>query len=94
MPGDRVELIADDVGRIAAFVDALARFPSAPRWALVGGFDVNVRIERVHRLTNDIDTVARDQAQLVELLLAEPDADRLDATKLRFTAGAWLSTST
>ena len=56
MPGDRIELIADDGGRIAAFVDALARFPSEPRWALVGGFAVNVRIERVHRLTNDIDT--------------------------------------
>lgn len=88
MPGDRIELIADDDGRIAAFVDALARFPTEPRWALVGGFAVNVRIERVHRLTNDIDTVARDQAQLVELLVAEPDADRLDAAKLRFTAGA------
>lgn len=88
MPGDRIELIADDGGRIAAFVDALARFPTEPRWALVGGFAVNVRIERVHRLTNDIDAVARDQAQLVELLVAEPDADRLDAAKLRFKAGA------
>lgn len=87
MPGDHVELVADDGGRIAAFVDALARFPHEPAWALIGGFAVNVRIERVHRLTNDIDTVARDQAQLVELLVAEPDADRLDAAKLRFTAG-------
>ncbi len=88
VPGDRIELIADGVGRIAAFVDALARFPSEPRWALVGGFAVNVRIERIHRITNDIDTVARDQARLVELLVAEPDAERLDAAKLRFTAGA------
>lgn len=87
MPGDQVELVADGGGRIAAFVDALARFPDEPAWALVGGFAVNVRIERVHRLTNDIDTVARDQAQLVELLVAEPDADRLDTAKLRFTAG-------
>lgn len=87
MPGDHVELVADGGGRIAAFVDALARFPHEPAWALVGGFAVNVRIERVHRLTNDIDTVARDQTRLVELLVAEPDADRLDAAKLRFTAG-------
>lgn len=87
MPGDHVELVADGGGRIASFVEALARFPNEPTWALVGGFAVNVRIERVHRLTNDIDTVARDQTQLVELLVAEPDADRLDAAKLRFTAG-------
>lgn len=87
MPGNHVELVADSSGRIAAFVDALARFPNEPAWALVGGFAVNVRIERVHRLTNDIDTIARDQTQLVELLVAEPDADRLDAAKLRFTAG-------
>jgi len=87
VPGDHVELVADSGGRIAAFVDALARFPSEPAWALVGGFAVNVRIERVHRLTNDIDTIAREQTQLVELLVAEPDADRLDAAKLRFTAG-------
>lgn len=89
MPGDRVELVADRGGRIAAFVEALARFPPEPRWALVGGFAVNVRIERVHRLTNDIDAVARDQTQLVELLVAEPDAERLDVAKLRFTAGAF-----
>lgn len=87
MPGDHIELIADGGGRISAFVDALARFPKEPAWALVGGFAVNVRIERVHRLTNDIDTIARDQTQLVELLVAEPDADRLDTAKLRFTAG-------
>jgi len=87
VPGDHVELVADVGGRIASFVEALARFPDAPAWALVGGFAVNVRIERVHRITNDVDTVARDQTQLVELLVAEPDADRLDAAKLRLTAG-------
>lgn len=87
MPGDHVELVADGGGRIASFVDAVARFPKEPAWALVGGFAVNVRIERVHRLPNDIDTVARDQTELVELLVAQPDADRIDAAKLRFTAG-------
>lgn len=87
MPGDRVELVADTGGRIAAFVGALARFPTEPAWALVGGFAVNVRVARLHRLTNDIDTVAQDQTQFVELLVAEPDADRLDHAKLRFTAG-------
>lgn len=87
MHGDQVELVADRGGRIASFVEALGHFPTEPDWALVGGFAVNVRVARVHRLTNDIDTVARDQTQLIELLVAEPGADPLDQAKIRFTAG-------
>ncbi len=52
-------------------------------WAVVGGFAVNVRITHVHRLTNDLDTVSRDQTSLVEILVAEPGADRLDTAKLQ-----------
>lgn len=70
-----------------SFVSALSRFPREPRWAVVGGFAVNVRIARVHRLTNDLDTVSQDQASLVEILIADTETDRLDATKLRFTGG-------
>ena len=48
-----------------------------------GGFAVNVRITHIHRLTNDIDTVSRDQTKLVEVLVAEPDADRLATARLQ-----------
>ena len=77
MPGEAVTLAGDRGGRIRSFVAALARFPAEPQWAVVGGFAVNVRI------TNDIDTVSRDQTNLVEILVAEPDADRLAAARLQ-----------
>lgn len=87
MSGDQVLLVGDADGRIESFVSALARFPTLPRWALIGGFAVNVRIAQVHRLTNDLDTVSADQVALVEVLLAESDAEALSAAKLRFTGG-------
>ena len=62
---------------------ALARFPAEPAWAVVGGFAVNVRITRLHRLTNDIDTVSRDQTKLVEILVAAWNAARLAPAKLQ-----------
>ena len=83
MPGEAVILAGDRGGRIRSFVAALARFPAEPQWAVVGGFAVNVRITHIHRLTNDIDTVSRDQTKLVELLVAEPDADRLATARLQ-----------
>lgn len=85
MPGEQVVLVGDAGGRIRSFVCALARFPSEPPWVVVGGFAVNVRLSEVHRLTNDLDTISSSQAQLVEILLDAPDADRLDHAKLRFT---------
>lgn len=87
MPGDPIVLLGDRGGRIRSFVAALARFPEEPRWSVVGGFAVNIRLAHVHRLTNDLDTVSRDQASLVEILVAEPDADRLDAAKLQLHQG-------
>lgn len=83
VPGDPIVLVGDRGGRIRSFVAALGRFPAEPKWAVVGGFAVNVRITHVHRLTNDLDTVSRDQMSLVEILVAEPDAGRLDAAKLQ-----------
>lgn len=83
MPGDAIILVSDRGGRIRSFVDALTRFPSEPQWSVVGGFAVNVRITQVHRLTNDLDTLSRDQTSLVEVLVAELGADRLDAAKLQ-----------
>lgn len=86
MPGERVILVGDTGGRIHSFVAALGRFPDEPPWVVVGGFAVNVRISQVHRLTNDLDTISAQQAELVEVLLAQPDADRLEYAKLRFTS--------
>ena len=83
MPGKAVILAGDRGGRIRSFVAALARFPAEPQWAVVGGFAVNVRITHIHRLTNDIDTVSRDQTKLVEVLVAEPGADRLATARLQ-----------
>ena len=84
MPGDAIILVGDRGGRIRSFVDALTRFPAEPQWSVVGGFAVNIRINHVHRLTNDLDTVSRDQTSLVEILLTELDAERLNAAKLQF----------
>jgi hypothetical protein len=83
VPGDPIILVGDRGGRIRSFVAALGRFPAEPKWTVVGGFAVNVRITDVHRLTNDLDTVSRDQTSLVEILGAEPDADRLDTARLQ-----------
>ena len=79
MPGEPVVLVNGPGGHIRSFVDALARFPAEPQWAVMGGFAVYVRITDVHRVTNDLDTVSRNQPSLVEILVAEPDADRLAA---------------
>jgi hypothetical protein len=83
--GERVILVGDRGHRVRSFVSALGRFPREPHWVLVGGFAVNIRIAQVHRLTNDIDTVSRDQPKLVEVLLSAVQAERLDVAKLRMT---------
>ena len=88
MAGERVILAGDTGGRIRSFVSALERFPDSPPWVVVGGFAVNVRISQVHRLTNDLDTISAQQSELIEILLAQPGADRLDHAKLRFTGEA------
>ena len=83
MPGEPVVLVSGRGGHIRSFVAALARFPAEPQWVVVGGFAVHVRIKDVHRITNDLDTVTRNQPSLVEILVTEPDADRLAAARLR-----------
>ena len=87
MPGEPVVLVSGRGGHIRSFVGALARFPAEPQWAVVGGFAVYVRITDIHRVTNDLDTVSRNQPSLVQILVAEPDADRLTANKLQFNQG-------
>ena len=87
MAGEPVVLVSGRGGHIRSFVGALARFPAEPQWAVVGGFAVYVRITDVHRVTNDLDTVSRNQPSLVEILVAEPDADRLAAAKLQLNQG-------
>ena len=83
MPGEPVVLVSGRGGHVRSFVGALSRFPAEPQWAVVGGFAVYVRIKDVHRITNDLDTVSRNQPSLVEILVAEPGADRLAAAKLQ-----------
>ena len=87
MPGEPVVLVSGRGGHIRSFVGALNRFPAEPQWAVVGGFAVYVRITDVHRVTNDLDTVSRNQPSLVEILVAEPGADRLAAAKLQLNQG-------
>ena len=79
MPGERVVLLGDSEGRLRSFVTALERFPAEPEWVVVGGFAVNVRVSYAHRLTNDLDTVARSQAELVGALV--------DTCRARRTSG-------
>ncbi len=83
MSGEVIFLQDDASGRIGAFVTTLARLPAEPRWVLIGGLAVNVRIGRVHRATNDVDAITEDQPKLVEILVAS-DAERLSASKIRF----------
>jgi len=87
VPGKTVILQSDRAGQIRSFVEALDRFPAEPQWAVIGGFAVYVRITDVHRVTNDIDTVTSDQPSLVEILVAEPGADRLATAKLQINQG-------
>ncbi len=49
---------------------------------LGGGLALNVRIGRLHRATNDVDTVAQDQPRFVEILLNAFDAASLSAAKV------------
>jgi hypothetical protein len=80
--GDDVVFSADPAGRIVAYIQTMAQLPAEPTWVLVGGLAVNARVRRVHRATNDIDTVSHDQFRLVEILSAG-DADQLSAAKVQ-----------
>ena len=78
-------LLEDDLaGHVAQYVRTLKQLPVDPRWILIGGLAVNVRIERVHRATNDVDTVTHDQTRLVEILLALPTTESLSTAKVQF----------
>lgn len=66
-------------------VVALNRLPQHLDWAVVGGFAVIIRASQVHRVTNDIDAISRDQSHLIELLAAEPAITRLSAARLRIS---------
>ena len=47
-------LVGDVAGAIAAFVRTLDQLPAEPRWVLVGGFAVNLRVAALHRITADL----------------------------------------
>ena len=80
-PPEIVLLKDGESGRIAEYIRTLRRLPVAPRWILVGGLAVNVRVGRAHRATNDIDTVSPDQDGLVKILVSFDDADAISAAK-------------
>lgn len=84
MSGELVILGGGAGGRISDYVRALRRLPTMPSWVLVGGLAVNVRLGRLHRATNDVDTVSDDQPRLVEILISADDADSLSAAKVQF----------
>ena len=50
MPGEQVLLADDAGGRIGSFVAAIGRFPAEPKWVVVGGFAVTVRLEVLAQL--------------------------------------------
>jgi len=81
---DLVLLEEDPAGHVAQYIRTLAQLPVDPRWILIGGLAVNVRIERIHRATNDVDTVTHDQTRLVEILLSLPATESLSAAKVQF----------
>lgn len=81
---DLVLLEDDRAGHVGQYVRTLAQLPVDPRWILIGGLAVNVRIERVHRATNDVDTVTHDQTRLVEILLSLPTTESLSTAKVQF----------
>lgn len=87
MVGERIDLAADAGGLIQSFVEALQRFPSEAMWCVVGGFAVNIRIADTHRFTNDLDTVSRSQAELVEALTYQPAIERVSSGKVRLISG-------
>jgi hypothetical protein len=84
IPPEIVLLKDGESGRIAEYIRTLRRLPVAPRWILVGGLAVNVRVGRAHRATNDIDTVSPDQDGLVEILVSFDDTDPISAAKVQF----------
>lgn len=81
---DLVLLEDDAAGHVAQYVRTLAQLPVEPRWILIGGLAVNVRIERIHRATNDVDTVTHDQTRFVEVLLSLPTTESLSTAKVQF----------
>jgi hypothetical protein len=81
---DLVLLEDDRAGHVAQYIQTLAQLPVEPRWILIGGLAVNVRIERIHRATNDVDTVTHDQARLVEILLSLSATESLSTSKVQF----------
>ena len=80
---ETVHLIDTPAGQIAAYVRTLGRLPDDVDWVLVGGLAANVRIARVHRATNDVDTVTTDVDRLIEVLVDFDDAERLSSAKVQ-----------
>lgn len=86
VPGRSSEsvLLRDDPQRrVSAYVQTLASMPTDIPWTLVGGLAVNIRVARIHRTTNDMDTISGHSIELLELLVAE-FAEPLSHATVRF----------
>jgi hypothetical protein len=82
--GKAIILADDDARQASRFVAALAALPDTlPPWAVIGGFAFYARLARVHRATRDVDTVTAHQHELVELMVAQPNGERLRSGKVR-----------
>lgn len=77
----RIEAESDAV--LTRAIAALARFPREPRWALIGGMAVFLRLGSVTRPTQDADAVAAQQAALVDRLVSAGTAEVLSGGDLR-----------
>ena len=85
MSGERPDVLvieADSTGTVASFVRTLDELPREPRWVLVGGFAVNLRISTLHRLTGDVDTLTSAHREFLELLVGREDVERIAAAKV------------
>jgi hypothetical protein len=78
---DLLVIEADSTGTVASFVRTLDALPREPRWVLVGGFAVNLRISTLHRLTGDVDTLTSAHREFLELPVGREDVEQLAASK-------------
>lgn len=79
----RIVLVDNSDGQVSSYVRALALLPTDVEWVVVGGLAANVRIARVHRATNDVDTISGDVDRIIEVLVAIDDAERLGQAKVQ-----------
>jgi hypothetical protein len=66
--GEPIVILAEADSLVARAIEALARFPRGQEWVLIGGLAVFLRLGSITRVTADVDTIARSQAELLDAL--------------------------